>query len=615
MLWVLWAHLPGIMVFAVAVGQPLERAVFEVLPVVAAGTLATLAALGRTWRSVSACVGLLTCSAIVVHLSGGYIELHFHFFVMVALMAVYQEWIPFLLAIGYVVVHHGVMGVLAPETVFNHAAGYENPVFWAGVHGGFILALSGVLMISWSHAARGALIDPLTDLANRTLFSQRLEKSLGNRHDRDTVAVLFVDLDDFKHVNDSLGHAAGDELLSRIAERLAASVRPGDTVARLGGDEFAVLLPATDRAAAIAVAQRLLTVLDPPFVVGGVEVYQHATIGIALTADGRADAETLIRNADMAMYDAKAQGKGRATVFRPELHAESVKRLEFEGQLRRAIEGEQLRLEYQPILDLSTDRISGYEALVRWAHPTRGLLPPSDFIPLAEESGLILPLGRWVLREACLQLRRWQARPGWPSHVGLMVNVSARELRSSAYPAEVRKVLRETGLPGESLTLELTESVLVADGDVAAARMAALKELGVRIAIDDFGAGYSSLSYIQRLRVDMLKIDRTFIATIHQGAVGSAVMQAALAIGRTLEIPTVAEGVERSDQLARLKLMGCRLAQGFHFARPMAADAAAELVSNTPDELARGARAPEGGALRVADVRPEVALEASARRG
>ena len=509
------------------------------------------------------------------------------YFVTVGLMAMYQEWIRLLVAIAFVIGHHGLMGIVAPETVFNHHGGAEIPLFWAGVHGAFILGLSAVLMISWSHAARRALIDPLTGLANRTLFSQRLEKALRNRHDRYPVAVLFIDLDDFKHVNDSLGHAAGDDLLASVADRLVTSLRPGDTVARLGGDEFAVLLPSTERDDALGVARRLIASLDTPFVINDTEVYQHATIGIALSGDGADDAETIVRDADMAMYDAKAEGKGRATIFRPELHAENVKRLEFEGQLRRAIESEQLRLQYQPIFDLASGRVSGYEALVRWEHPVRGILPPLEFIPLAEETGLIIPLGRWVLRQACRQFRRWQQEEGWPAGIGLTVNVSARELRSSGFPGDVARVLHETRLPGERLTLELTESVLVADADVVTERMLSLKKLGVRIAIDDFGSGYSSLSYLQRLPVDMLKIDRTFVSTLNQGAAGSAVMQAALAIGRTLEIATVAEGVERPEQLARLKLMGCRLAQGYHFAPPLGPDAAAALVLGT----ARGPRA------------------------
>ena len=599
MVWVLWAHVPAILIFALAIGQPPQSAIFEVLPVVAAGTVAILGGLGRTVRSMAACIGLLTCSAIVVHLSGGYIELHFHFFVMVALMAVYQEWTPFLLAIGYVVVHHGLMGIVAPGQVFNHEAGRENPLFWAAVHGGFILGLSAVLMISWSHAARGALIDPLTALANRTLLTQRLQRALRQRHDRYPVAVLFIDLDDFKHVNDSLGHAAGDELLAAVAERFVNCVRPEDTVSRLGGDEFAILLPSTDQEGALTVARRLLSALDAPFLVGEREVYQHATIGIALGGEGAEHADGVLRDADTAMYDAKAEGKGRATVFRPELHAENVRRLEFEGQLRRAIESDHLRLEYQPILDLSTGAIASYEALVRWTHPTRGNLPPADFIPLAEETGLIMPLGRWVLREACTQFRRWQQLPGWPERVGITVNVSAHELRNSAFPREVAGILEETGLRGDLLTLELTESVLVIDADVVTDRMMELKALGVRIAIDDFGSGYSSLSYLQRLPVDMLKIDRTFIETINRGAAGSAVMQAALAIGRTLEIPTVAEGVELPEQLIRLKLMGCRLAQGFHFSRPLPADAAADFLLNSERDRASADQGWSAGVRKV----------------
>ena len=573
---VLWAHVPAVTLFALVVGESPRSALLESAVVAAAAGVASSGIFGRTIRSVAASFGLLSASAIFVYLSGGYIELHFHFFVMVALMAIYQEWVPFLMAIAYVVFHHGVLGVLAPEHVFNHHAGHENPLFWAAVHGGFILALSVVCLLSWSYAQR-ALVDPLTGHANRTLFIERLSQAL-RRRTPTRVGILYLDLDDFKHVNDSLGHAMGDELLASVARRINACVRRTDTVARLGGDEFGILLPFADVERATDVAHRVLDALGAPFTVMGKEIYQRATIGIAFSGTAATDAETLLRDADMAMYDAKAAGKGRMGFFRPELHVVHLKRLEFESELRHAIEANELVLHYQPIVDLGAGRVSDLEALVRWRHPIRGLLQPGEFIPLAEETGQVVGLGRWVLGEACRQLREWQRLEAWPDRVGVSVNVSIRQLRSTTFVDELAQVLRDSGVDASQLTLELTETTLLTDGEVATERLVEARQLGVRIAIDDFGAGYSSLSYLQRLPIDVLKIDRAFVLTLDAGSAGSAVMQAALALGNRMGIATVAEGVETADQLLRLQRMGCRLVQGFYFARPMHPDDVASYV-------------------------------------
>ena len=593
---VLWGHVPAVLGFSLLVGETLGNSLTEAAIVAAMALIATPSRLGRSIRSVAACVGLVTSSAILVHLSGGYIELHFHFFVMVALMAIYQEWLPFLVAIAYVVVHHGVFGIISPEAVFNHPAGHGDPIFWALVHGGFIVALSAVCLVSWSYSQR-AVIDTLTGLANRSLLSQRLSGFLTARAPTGSVAVLYIDLDDFKHVNDSIGHGGGDDLLRRLATRLVEMVAEGTTVARLGGDEFAIVLPSSSSAEAETLARRIIAAFDAPIKIGATEVYQRASIGIALNSPTARDADTLLRNADMAMYDAKSAGKADLRFFRPELHAAHLRRLEFEGEIRRGLADEEFVLHYQPIVDLGTGSVVAFEALMRWQHPSRGMLQPDEFIPLAEETGLIAGLGRWAVRAACLQLRQWQDAEGWPARIDIAVNVSARELRRVEFVDGITDALQHAGLAAHHLTLEVTETLLLSDPEVAAERLNSLKSIGVRCAIDDFGSGYSSLSYLTRLPVDVLKIDRALTATVGDGVAGSAVMQAAIALGKHLGIQTVAEGVEDEGQLRRLRLMGCRLAQGFLFARPMVHDAALQFALGSPAEQARAEdqRAAAGG--------------------
>jgi diguanylate cyclase (GGDEF)-like protein len=580
---VLWAHVPAVLLFGLLVGEPLGASLAEAWIVAAMALVATPVRFGRSVRSVAACVGLVTSSAILVHLSGGYIELHFHFFVMVALMAIYQEWIPFLVAIAYVVFHHAVLGVIAPEAVFNHPAGHGDPVFWALVHGGFIVGLSAVCLVSWSYSQR-AVIDTLTGLVNRTLLTQRLSGFLSDKVRAGSVAVLYIDLDDFKHVNDSLGHGGGDETLNAIAGRLVQLVSRTTTVARMGGDEFAILLSASSVRAAEELGRRIVEALEVPIKIGSTEVYQRASIGIALNSRSAHDADTLLRNADMAMYDAKSAGKAQVRFFRPELHSAHLRRLEFEGEIRRGLEAEEFVLHYQPILDVGTGSVVAFEALMRWQHPARGMLQPAEFIPLAEETGLIAALGRWGVRTACLQLRQWQEADGWPSRIDMAVNVSTRELKSNEFVDSIADALSNAGLAAHSLVLEVTETVLLSEPEVASERLRALKETGVRIAIDDFGSGYSSLSYLTRLPVDVLKIDRALTATVADGVAGSAVMEAALALGRHLGIQTIAEGVEDDAQLDQLRTMGCGLVQGFLFAAAMEPDDARRFALARPGD-------------------------------
>jgi len=425
---------------------------------------------------------------------------------------------------------------------------------------------------------RQAFHDSLTGLANRALFADRLQHAI-SRAERmpTTLAVLFVDLDDFKTVNDSLGHSEGDLLLIAVAERLRAGVRAGDTIARMGGDEFAILVEdPTDGETPVDVARRLLTQLEPPFVHGGKELFVRASIGIATTRSRDHTADEVLRNADVAMYTAKSNGKNRLEVFEPGMHTAALTRLALKGDLERALERGEFTLVYQPIVRLGGGRLSGVEALLRWQHRDRGTVEPAEFIPVAEETGLILPLGRWVLEQACAQAAAWNAISSSP--MTMSVNVSGRQLQQPAFTAEVAQVLASTGLAPELLTLELTESVLMQDAEAAIAMLVDLKSLGVRLAIDDFGTGYSSLNYLRRFPIDELKIDRSFVASLDDGPTQSAVVLSILRLSETLHLETVAEGIEEPSQLAALRDLGADLGQGYLFARPLDVGAVTALI-------------------------------------
>jgi diguanylate cyclase (GGDEF)-like protein len=431
-------------------------------------------------------------------------------------------------------------------------------------------------------AVHRALHDPLTGLGNRVLFRERLEHALERclRSDKD-VAVLFVDVDGFKAVNDRHGHAHGDELLVALAGRLRTLMRTEDTAARLGGDEFAVLLEeVADGAAAVQVAERLVAELQRPVEVNGHEVTVGASVGIAI---GRRNADDLLRNADFAMYQAKARGRSRYALFEPEMHASALGRLSLQADLRRALERGELFLEYQPILRVVTGEITAVEALVRWRHPERGVVPPGDFIPLAEEQGLIVPIGSWVLREACRQGAAWQRR--WP-HLRVAVNVSGLQLAEPGLTAEIESALADTGMRPACLVLELTETVLMQDVDETAARLDEIQRLGTEIAIDDFGTGYSSLQYLLRLPIDSLKVARTFVDGLDEGGDRAVLARAIIDFAASLGLRVVGEGVERPEQLACLAALGCDFAQGFLLGRPMAAGELTALLEAAPAQAA-----------------------------
>ncbi|MCX9191822.1 phosphodiesterase [Carbonactinospora thermoautotrophica] len=435
-----------------------------------------------------------------------------------------------------------------------------------------------------------AFHDTLTGLPNRALFADRVTHALEQRGiDKRPIAVLFLDLDGFKAVNDSVGHAAGDELLIQAARRLRSVIRAGDTAARFGGDEFAVLLE-SDATPKVArdVAERLLAALSEPYRVGGVEVVVAASIGIAFSAPGTST-EELMRNADLAMYRAKANGKGRVEVYEPSMHTDVVRRVELEAQLRRALRERRFTLLYQPVVDLSSGRITDVEALIRWRDEGGALVTPAEFIRLAEDSGRIVQLGRWVIQEAVRQATRWH-RAG--HRIGVAVNLSARQVATPGLIEGVQAALEGCGLPPEALTLEITESVLLDGVESTVSRLRAVKEYGVRLAIDDFGTGYSSLAYLCRLPVDLLKIDRAFIEglgrdddhAINCGKLAAAIIR----LGRDLDLELVVEGIERPEQLALLRDMGCQRGQGFLFSGPLDAAGVQTLLDRGPIPLRRG---------------------------
>ncbi|MBJ7520788.1 MAG: EAL domain-containing protein [Solirubrobacteraceae bacterium] len=691
--WILAGHIPVLLVWGLLLGYSVAHAVVDIVPISVFLALASWGYLNRRMRELSACVGLLTASAVVVHLMNGAIEAHFHFFVMVALLSLYEEWFPYLVAFGYVLLHHGITSLLDAQSVFNHPDAISNPWKWAAIHAGFIAALGLVCLVSWrlneisreaTAASRerfrsafadapigmalvdldgrvqqanavlqerlgldptGRLLrdcvetedldgrpfpaegdemelrylggrgwglwhhsqmcdedgapvswishcidvtkrreaerqlswqahhDPLTGLPNRLLFQRHLDGALAAR--RDHTAVLFVDIDDFKIVNDSLGHGAGDRLLGEVGRRLSRMLRDGDVIARFGGDEFTILLPGvTGHDEALGIAQRLEHAMRPPIVLDGERRFISASVGVTIAApdDDAVDAKALLRDADAAMYRAKELGKARVELFDDSMRDEAVQRLELESALRTVLERDELHLVYQPLVDLETEKLVAVEALLRWEHPTIGMVSPMRFIPLAERNGTIIEIGAWVLREACAQLMAWDG-----DDLRVSVNVSARQLGVDGYVDSVRAALEETGLAPERLCLEVTETAVLGDPEVLTAALRELKAIGVRLAVDDFGVGHASLRHLRELLpVDTLKIDKSFVDGIAGDHDDAAIVQGVVRLAHSLGLLVVAEGIEHAEQAELLRGWDCQIGQGYHFDRPLPPSAIAE---------------------------------------
>ncbi len=438
--------------------------------------------------------------------------------------------------------------------------------------------LADQVQIVNNHLGHLAHHDALTDLPNRILLQDRLSQAIELAHRQGKqLAVMFMDLDQFKHINDSLGHTVGDQLLQSVAQRLLDCVRQSDTVSRQGGDEFVLLLPFIEHSGDVALsAQKMLTALAEPHHIDLHDLHINASIGISIYPDDGQDAETLLKNADAAMYHAKENGRNHYKFFKPEMNARAVERQATEAGLRRALEGQEFVLHYQPKINLHSGTIVGVEALIRWQHPERGLLLPAQFVPVAEDCGLILPIGRWVLRETCLQALAW-LQAGLPP-ITVAVNTSALELLNNDFLENIRATLVATGLEPHYLQLELTESVLMRDAESANSVLHALADMGVKLAIDDFGTGYSSLAYLKQFPIDTLKIDQSFVSDVTSNPNDAIIVSTVISMGKSLKQHIIAEGVETPEQYAFLLAQHCDEGQGYYFSRPLESVAFATLL-------------------------------------
>ena len=576
------AHVPLFAVWAAADGAPWWICLLSAAAPAAGAGLAMVDRLPRRVRSCIGAVSLMATSAIFVHLSKGLTESHFHFFVMIPVVALYEDWLPFGLAVAFVLVHHGVIGTTFPKLVYDQPAAWRHPWHYAFIHAVFFGAACLGALVSWrlqeisrekqeGLAARllhQAHHDALTGLPNRVHLRERGHALLVERAtDRRPVSVLLIDLDDFKDINDTLGHASGDVLLARMGPMLRSVVRPGDVMARLGGDEFAAVLADADEAAAVAIARRIIEIVSSPLDVDGVRLTVGASVGVAV-GPPVGDIDMLLRRADVAMYTAKRARSGFA-VYDPSQETTSRAKLTALGELRRAIDEGEIVLHYQPKLALDDGRVVGVEALARWQHPTRGLLPPASFVPLIDGSGLVVPFTMHVLDRALTQASTWQAAG---HDFAVAVNISPRCLADPGMAPTVMSLLDLHGVPPHHLVLEITEQALALDGGTSLATLSALHASGVRFSVDDFGTGYSSLSRLGRLPVDEVKIDRSFIAGMLEDGEDAVLVRSMIELGHNLGLTVVAEGIEDQATADALAAGGCDTAQGYHLGRPMAVE-------------------------------------------
>jgi diguanylate cyclase (GGDEF)-like protein len=446
--------------------------------------------------------------------------------------------------------------------------------------------ISAQLQESKDHFRHAAFHDALTSLPNRALLAENLKFVIerAKQHEDYQFAVLFLDLDRFKNVNDSLGHSIGDQLLIAMARRLESCIRDVDMVARLGGDEFAILLDGIpSQSEATNLAHRIQEKLQSPFNLSGHEVFTTTSIGIAVSSTGYDHPENMLRDADTAMYRAKAQGKACYEIFDKGMHTHAVYVLQMENDLRRAIEREELRVYYQPIVSLENGQLAGFEALIRWQHPERGFINPSDFIPLAEDTGLIVPLGLWILKRACQQLCLWQWQSPSNRSLFMSVNLSGKQVAQPSLVSDISEILAETHVEPRHLKLEITESAVMENAEMAAQLLKRLKAIGVQLSIDDFGTGYSSLSYLHRFPVNTLKIDRSFVGRIGEAAENIEIVRTVVSLAENMGMEVVAEGVETLSQLMQLRKLKCQYGQGYLFSRPIDAESVSTWISRKPD--------------------------------
>jgi diguanylate cyclase len=592
----LLGHAVGFAVYGCAATQPLLQTLSSVAVPALGAYAASRRTLSRAMRSaIGASTSMLT-SAVVVHLMHGSIEAHFHFFAMIPIIALYEDWVPFGLAVLVVLLHHGVMGTINPTTVYDHADAWRHPWRFAIIHATFFGSACIGAIVNWRIHERArdaeqllaeqmryqAHHDPLTGLPNRAALLAEGERLLARAEEqREPVAVLLIDLDRFKEINDVLGHASGDVLLSHVGPLMATAVRDSDVMARLGGDEFAAVLTHADEETAVAVAERLLELLTQTFEIDDVALQVDGSIGIAVSTPGAGDRiDGLLREADIAMYAAKGQRLGH-TVFHADQDHSTRERLNLLSELRQAVTGGQIELHYQPKFALPTMALVGVEALARWRHPERGLVSPADFIPAAESTGLIVPLTLNVLDQSLGQLAHWRAAG---HDFAMAVNLSPRCLAEPDLTHEITSRLGRYGIPAHRLELEITENTLASNPERALATLTALHDAGIRISIDDFGTGYSSMSYLKRLPVSELKVDRTFVSGMLADPEDEVLVRSVVDLGHNLGLTVVAEGVEDAETLDALTGAGCDVVQGFHTGRPMPVDALARwLEAETPD--------------------------------